>query len=102
MAEACFTAIGRHHTPRAKYQFTIQTLHPAAPSEIQTVLQMTGHLGEIAQMHLESLASKRSRLSHFPTLFNQDNTRALLTYFLIVRALRLADQEATSQVSRKE
>ena len=99
LAEACFTAIGRHHAPQAR-NCSPYTLHTAAPSEIKSVLQKTGHLGQIAQMHLESLCKQAKPIKPFSYFVQPDNTLALLTYFLIVRALRLADQEATSQVSR--
>ena len=67
LAEACFTAIGRHHAPRAKI-CSPYTLHTAAPSEIQAVLQKTGHLGEIAQMHLESLCKRAKPIKPFSYL----------------------------------
>lgn len=99
LAEACFTAIGRHHAPQAR-NCSPYTLHPAALSEITTVLQRAGHLGQIAQTHLEFLCTQAEPIRPFSYFVEPDNTLALLTYFLIVRALRLADQEATSQVSR--
>ena len=99
LAEACLTAIGRHHAPQAK-TCSPYTLHTAAPSEIKAVLQKIGYLGQTAQMHLESLCKQATPIRPFSYFVQPDNTRALLTYFLIVRALRLADQEATSQVSR--
>ena len=99
LAEACLTAIGRHHAPQAK-TCSPYILHTAAPSAIKSVLQSTGHLGQIAQMHLESLCKQAKPIKPFSYFVEPSNTRALLTYFLIVRALRLADQEATSKVSR--
>ena len=99
LAEACFTAIGRHHAPQAR-NCSPYTLHPTALSEITTVLQRVGHLGQTTQMHLESLCNQATPIKPFSHFVQPDNTLALLTYFLIVRALRLADQEATSQVSR--
>ena len=99
LAEACLTAIGRHHAPQAKTCLPY-ILHTAAPSAIKSVLQSTGHLGQIAQMHLESLCKQAKPIKPFSYFVEPSNTRALLTYFLIVRALRLADQEATSKVSR--
>ncbi len=99
LAEACLTAIGRHHAPQAK-TCSPYTLHTAAPSEIKAVLQKIGHLGQTAQMHLESLCKQAKPIKPFSYFIQPNNTLALLTYFLIVRALRLADQEATSKVSR--
>ena len=99
LAEACFSAIARHHSPRAK-NCSPYILHPYAPSEIQEVLQGIGGLGHMAQMHLESLCKEATPIKPFSAFVQPDCTLALLTYFLIVRALRLADQEATSQVSR--
>ena len=99
LAEACLTAIGRHHAPQAK-TCSPYTLHTAAPSEIKAVLQKIGHLGQTAQMHLESLCKQAKPIKPFSYFIQPNDTLALLTYFLIVRALRLADQEATSKVSR--
>ena len=99
LAEACLTAIGRHHAPQAK-TCSPYTLHTAAPSEIKVVLQKIGHLGQTAQMHLESLCKQAKPIKPFSYFIQPNDTLALLTYFLIVRALRLADQEATSKVSR--
>ena len=99
LAEACLTAIGRHHAPQAK-TCSPYTLHTAAPSEIKAVLRKIGHLGQTAQMHLESLCKQAKPIKPFSYFVQPNDTLALLTYFLIVRALRLADQEATSKVSR--
>ncbi len=99
LAEACFSAIARHHSPRAK-NCSPYILHPYASSEIQEVLQGIGGLGHMAQMHSESLCKEATPIKPFSAFVQPDCTLALLTYFLIVRALRLADQEATSQVSR--
>ena len=99
LAEACLTAIGRHHAPQAK-TCSPYILHTATPSAIKSVLQSTRHLGQIAQMHLESLCKQAKPIKPFSYFVQPNDTLALLTYFLIVRALRLADQEATSKVSR--
>ena len=99
LAEACLTAIGRHHAPQAK-TCSPYILHTVAPSAIKSVLQSTRHLGQIAQMHLESLCKQAKPIKPFSYFVQPNDTLALLTYFLIVRALRLADQEATSKVSR--
>ena len=99
LAEACFTAIGRHHAPRAK-DCSPYTLHPYAPSEIEMVLKKIGSLGQETQRHFESICKCKEPTKPFSHFVQPSNTLALLTYFLIVRALRLADQEATSQVSR--
>ena len=101
LAEACFTAIGRHHSPQAK-NCSAYTLHTHAQATIQAVLQEIGGLGHKAQLHLESLCKEASPIKPFSHFVQPDSTLALLTYFLIVRALRLADQEATSKVSRRE
>ncbi len=101
LAEACFTAIGRHHAPRAK-DCSPYTLHPYAPSEIETVLKKIGSLGQETQRHFESICKHKEPTKPFSHFVQPSNTLALLTYFLIVRALRLADQEATSKVSRRE
>ena len=101
LAEACFTAIGRHHSPQAK-NCSAYTLHTHTQATIQAVLQEIGGLGHEAQLHLESLCKEASPIKPFSHFVQPDSTLALLTYFLIVRALRLADQDATSQVSRRE
>ena len=101
LAEACFTAIGRHHSPQAK-NCSAYTLHTHAQATIQAVLQEIGGLGHEAQLHLESLCKEASPIKPFSHFVQPDSTLALLTYFLIVRALRLADQEATAKVSRRE
>ena len=99
LAEACFTAIGRHHAPRAK-DCSPYTVHPYALSELETVLKKIGNLGRETQRHFESICKHKEPTKPFSHFVQPSNTLALLTYFLIVRALRLADQEATSQVSR--
>ena len=86
--------------PRKLENCSPYTLHPTAPSEIKAVLQKIGHLGQTAQMHLESLCKQAKPIKPFSYFIQPNDTLALLTYFLIVRALRLADQEATSKVSR--
>ena len=101
LAEACFTAIGRHHSPQAK-NCSAYTLHANAESEIQEVLQQISGLGHEAQLHLESLCKEARPIKPFSNFVQPEFTLALLAYFLIVRALRLADQEATSKVSRRE
>ncbi|MDE0041789.1 MAG: CRISPR-associated helicase Cas3', partial [Candidatus Poribacteria bacterium] len=101
LAEACFSAIARHHSPRSK-NCSSYTLHSNAPSEIKTVLNVIGGLGQDTLRHLESICKYANPIKPFSYFVQAPNTRALLLYFLIVRALRLADQEATSKVSRRE
>ena len=101
LAEACFSAIARHHSPRAKNS-SPYTLHSYAPSEINMVLDMIGGLGHETSRHLESICKLANPIKPFSHFVQPSNTLALLTYFLIVRALRIADQEATSKVSRRE
>ena len=97
--KASLTAIARHHAPKAD-QYKTYELHPAFQNSIETALQMIGDAGQEAQIHLEKICKQDQPRSLTGMFVSPNKTISLLTYFLIVRALRLADQEATSQVSR--
>ena len=99
--KASLTAIARHHAPKAD-QYQTYELHPASQTSIETALQMIGDAGQSAQTHLEKICRQDQPRSLTGMFVSPRETLSLLTYFLIVRALRLADQEATSQVSIKE
>ena len=101
LLKASLTAIARHHTPKAD-QYQTYKLHPAFQTSIETALQMIGAAGQVAQTHLEKICRQDQPRSLTGMFVSPSKTSSLLTYFLIVRALRLADQEATSQVSIKE
>jgi len=98
LTKACLTAIARHHAPQAD-KYKAYELHAAAQSEIAAALQKTD---AIALPHLSRLCSQAQPAPLTNIFVQPDDTVALLTYFLIVRALRLADQWATSQAGRKE
>jgi len=90
LIKAVFTAIARHHSPQAdSYQGF--SLHPAAKAAVAQVLGLLGASGEASQ------ALEMSKLPQPITglLVQPDARDELLAYFLIVRALRLADQAAT-------
>ena len=101
LLKASLTAIARHHTPKAD-QYQTYKLHPAFQTSIETTLQIIGDAGQVAQTHLEKICRQDQPRSLTGMFVSPSKTSSLLTYFLIVRALRLADQEATSQVSIKE
>ncbi len=90
LVKAVFTAIARHHSPQAdSYQGF--NLHPAARSTLARILSDLGTNGEVSQV-----LEMRKRSQPITGLLVQPDARdELLAYFLIVRALRLADQEAT-------
>ncbi len=96
--KASLTAIARHHAPKAD-QYQTYELHPDFQTSIETTLQMIGEAGQVAQTHLEKICTQDQPRSLTGMFVSPSNTPSLLTYFLIVRALRLADQEATSQIS---
>lgn len=98
LTKACLTAIARHHAPRAD-KYKAYELHTAAQSEIAAALQKTD---TAALPHLSRLCLHAQPTSLTNIFVQPDDTVALLTYFLIVRALRLADQWATSQAGRKD
>ena len=97
--KASLTAIARHHAPKAD-QYKTYELHPAFQTSIETTLQMIGDAGQVAQTHLEKICRQDQPRLLTGMFVSPSETLSLLTYFLIVRALRLADQEATSKVSR--
>ena len=99
--KASLTAIARHHAPKAD-QYQTYELHPASQTSIETALQMIGDAGQVAQTHLGKICRQDQPRSLTGMFVSPSEKLSLLTYFLIVRALRLADQEATSQVSIKE
>lgn len=84
-----FTAIARHHSPRAD-SYRGFALHQAAGPVLGQMLADLDTSGR-ARQALES--SKKSQ-PITGLLVQPDNRDELLAYFLIVRALRLADQGA--------
>ena len=99
--KASLTAIARHHAPKAD-QYQTYKLHPAFQTSVEAALRRIGDAGQEAQTHLDKICKQDNTRSLTGMFVSPSKPLSLLTYFLIVRALRLADQEATSQVSRKE
>lgn len=90
LVKAVFTAIARHHSPCAdNYQGF--SLHPAAQAVVAQVLGLLGASAEASRV----LEMSRMPQPIMGLLVQPDARDELLAYFLIVRALRLADQEAT-------
>lgn len=90
LMKAVFTAIARHHSPKAD-SYRQYDLHPAGEAALAAVLAELGcDPGYVGA--LERSGSPRPIVGFLvqPALGD-----ALLVYFLIVRALRLADQGAT-------
>ncbi|MBW2030497.1 MAG: CRISPR-associated helicase Cas3' [Deltaproteobacteria bacterium] len=89
LMKAIFTAIARHHSPRAD-SYRGFTLHQAAGKALAQVL---AGLDASGQANKVLVTSKRPQ--PITSLMVQPDARdELLAYFLIVRALRLADQGA--------
>lgn len=94
LIKAIFTAIARHHSPKAD-SYREFSLVAAAQSEVERVL---------AEAHEDPVASSLVEDNKMPrpitgVLVMPSDRDELIAYFLIVRALRLADQRA---VTRKE
>ncbi len=89
LMKAIFTAIARHHSPRAD-SYRGFDLHQAAGT---TLAQVLAGLDASGQANKDLLTSKRSQ-PITGLLVQPDAGDELLAYFLIVRALRLADQGA--------
>ena len=91
LMKAVFTAIARHHSPRADGYKSFK-LHPAAET---TLAQVLAGLDFGEQAYKSVVMCKRPQ--PIASLLVQPDARdELLAYFLIVRALRLADQGALS------
>ncbi|MER3513301.1 MAG: CRISPR-associated helicase Cas3' [Chloroflexota bacterium] len=90
LVKAVFTAIARHHSPQAD-SYTGFELHPAARSTLARILHDLGANGEVSQ----ALEMRKGSQPITGLLVQPEAKDELLAYFLIVRALRLADQEAT-------
>lgn len=94
LLKAVFTAIARHHSPRADSYKDFALHHAARP----TLAQALAVVRENEQISQALEPSKKSQ-PITSLLVQPDSRDELLVYFLIVRALRLADQGA---MSRKE
>jgi len=89
LVKAVFTAIARHHSPRADCYKGFALL----PAAQQTVAQVLVEVDEDGQASLNLEMSKETR-QILGVLVQPDAVEELLMYFLAVRALRLADQGA--------
>lgn len=96
LISAMLTAIARHHTPSAD-QYRPYCLHAQAQRELTETL--TNVAPEVIP-YLNELQSDSQSRSLSNIWVQPDDTLSLLTYFLIVRVLRLADQWATEHASR--
>lgn len=90
LMRAIFTAIVRHHTPAAD-RYRSFDLHPAARQTLARVLRELN--ANQAVQWLEMRGEKQQRIKN-NFLIKPNSRHELLAYFLIVRALRLSDQEA--------
>ena len=94
LMKAIFSAIARHHSPKAD-SYKGFDLHRAAGTTLTQVLAALDAGGEAAKA---VVTNKRPQpITSF--LVQPDARDELLAYFLIVRALRLADQGAMATVS---
>lgn len=94
---ALLTAIARHHSPTAARCQSFSSLHPQAAQELGCALKIAD---PETIPYLDKLQHNPSCVSLLNLWIQPDNTLSLLAYFLIVRALRLADQWATEQASQ--
>lgn len=88
LVKAIFTAIARHHSPKTDRYENFALSH-VAKNIIAKVLKIVGE-DEQASAALEMKKSSQP----ISGILVEPGSTALLLYFLIVRALRLADQEA--------
>jgi hypothetical protein len=88
LVKAIFTAIARHHTPRAD-SFKEFDPHPAAGTTLAEILA-----GLDLQMNNKIPLTRMAPKPIANLLVHADSRDELLAYFIIVRALRLADQKA--------
>lgn len=94
LMKVIFSAIVRHHSPRAD-SYRGFDLHRAAETTLTQVLAALDAGGEAAKA---VVTNKRPKpINSF--LVQPDARDELLAYFLIVRALRLADQGAMATVN---
>ncbi len=89
LMKAIFTAIARHHSPRAD-SYRGFDLHQAAGTTLDQVLADLGASGQAS--HALVISKGPQRVTGL--LVQPEAKDELLAYFLIVRALRLADQWA--------
>lgn len=91
LMRSIFTAIARHHSPRAD-SYRSFDLHPAARQTLSRVLRELD-----ASQAVQLLETRKDPRSIDKLLVKTSDRHELLAYFLIVRALRLSDQEAVTR-----
>lgn len=91
LMRSIFTAIARHHSPRAD-RYRSFDLHPAARQTLARVLEELD-----ASQAVQWLEMQRDPQPIDKLLVKSSERHELLAYFLIVRALRLSDQEAVTR-----
>lgn len=89
---AGLTAIARHHTAAAENYHAYQA-HPAAKKSFVEALQVAGLSPELAQ---DVLWQDDGGMSLARELITFQKTQEVMFYFLLARALRLADQRSQS------
>jgi len=89
LMKAVFTAIVRHHSPKAD-RYKAFNLHTAAVITLAQVLVGLGAGGD----HANALETSKSPQPITGLLVQSESSEELLAYFLIVRTIRLADQGA--------
>jgi len=94
LLKAIFTAIARHHSPQADSYKDFSLHHAARPTLAQVLAGVKG-----SEQVSQALEPSKKHQPITGLLVQPDSRDELLAYFLIVRALRLADQGA---MSRKE
>jgi len=97
LMKAIFSAIVRHHSPKAD-SYKSFDLHPAVRTTLAQVLVDLGADEQVSQVLV--MSKKPQPICGF--LVQPDARDELLAYFLIVRALRLADQGAMEAVNNRE
>ncbi|MBM4448229.1 MAG: hypothetical protein FJ015_03185 [Chloroflexi bacterium] len=87
LLKAIFTAIARHHSPQADSYKDFSLHHAARPTLAQVLVGVKG-----SEQVSQALEPSKKHQPITGLLVQPDSRDELLAYFLIVRALRLADQ----------
>lgn len=95
LVKALFTAIARHHSAQVN-RYKDFSLHQAAKTTLAQILADMDRSGEVIQ----SLETARKAQPVDGFLVRPNSRGELLTYFLIVRSLRLADQRSMEITNR--
>lgn len=102
--QAAFTAIARHHAPFTETEESYQLVKTAVQEIHKTLVFLPHSLQTMCQQVTPSLALDKN---HLPAnyirenlLVREDDIAGMCCYFLLVRALRLADQAGTKRGSK--